>query len=115
MFIHLILPMVAIPTTSMRAVMNLGVRLMDPSMALEIGLTGDRFTACGTIIALDGRRSQSQRSGSVSGRVRRSWGLKRRSHLGVKGWCSELVLLIMAMIVVADGTGDISERAHHGE
>lgn len=115
MLIHLILPMVAIPTTSMRAVMNLGAGLMDPSMALEIGLTGDSLAACGTGIALDGRRSQSQRSRSVAGSVGSSWGLYRRSHLDVAAWGRELVFVIIAMIIGSDVVGDISEGAHHGE
>ena len=111
MLIQLILASTAIPTPSMRAAMDLGTGPVDPSMALEVGLTGESLTAGGTSRALSGRWSNGQWSGNVG----RCWGLNRRSRLDVEAWGRELALVVVALVAVAHAIGASAKRVHDWE
>ena len=117
MLIHLILPIVAIPTPRMRAAMDLGTGPVDPSMAIEVRLAGEILTANSASMAraLGAGRGQGQLSGGVSGIVGRCRGFDSGSHLIIEAWGRELALVVIAMISVADGVGVSAEWVHHWE
>ena len=97
MVTQLVLPIVTVPTTRDRAPKHPGVRLVDPSVAIEIGLTTERATAGGTSRAWWSLLRRVEMSGIAIDSKEPIWGFGSRTPFVVEAICGKLALVAVAV------------------